>query len=266
MSRQLKAILMFGLVAIALGLSDSQAQIQLRFDPADTTVGPGELLQLSITLDDFQEVRSFEVFFRFDPEVLAFESGEAGSVFSDTGCLLFSGAEADTSDLVHAYVVILGSDCWATGPGQLFSLQFSTVGLGASTVEVEDVALFAPQTGELENVFLDPATIIVVDGQSAVPSAWVRGAKLNPCYPNPFNPSTTISFELSKQTTVSLRVFDLSGRIIKELLGDDVLDEGMHQTVWNGTDESGRRVASGTYLYRLETGEGGNTRRMVLLK
>jgi len=85
-------------------------------------------------------------------------------------------------------------------------------------------------------------------------------------HPNPFNPRTTIVFDLPQQTTVSLRVFDVAGRLVRELLDRETVAEGRREVAWNGRDDTGGRVASGTYFYRLEAGEFSETRRMALIK
>jgi hypothetical protein len=84
-------------------------------------------------------------------------------------------------------------------------------------------------------------------------------------HPNPFNPLTTISFSLPRESLVSLRVFDLRGRLVRTLL-DESRPAGVHTVVWDGRDESGGRVASGTYVARLVSSEGVLTRKMLLAK
>ncbi len=85
-------------------------------------------------------------------------------------------------------------------------------------------------------------------------------------YPNPFNPQTTIAFDLPKQATVSLRVFDVFGRLVRVLANGDVYSQGRNEVSWNGRNAQGQPVASGIYLYRLD-GEGfTETRRMALVK
>jgi len=84
--------------------------------------------------------------------------------------------------------------------------------------------------------------------------------------PNPFNPQTTIAFEIPEQQAVTLRVFDMSGRLVRELISSEPHTPGRHEVVWNGRDDTGRQVASGTYFYRLEAGSYSETKRMVLVK
>ncbi len=88
---------------------------------------------------------------------------------------------------------------------------------------------------------------------------------LEPNYPNPFNPSTTIRFSLAGPGHTSLRVYDVAGRLVRSLV-DDTLDDGMHEIPWDGTNERGDVAASGVYFYRLVTGRFKQTRRMVLLR
>ena len=97
------------------------------------------------------------------------------------------------------------------------------------------------------------------------PLALVR-PRLEPNFPNPFNPQTTIAFTLPTSAPVSLRVFDLSGQLVRELIAGETRDAGRHEVVWFGRDDQGRALASGTYLYRLQAGEYAETRRAVLLK
>ncbi|MBN1213538.1 MAG: T9SS type A sorting domain-containing protein [candidate division Zixibacteria bacterium] len=84
-------------------------------------------------------------------------------------------------------------------------------------------------------------------------------------YPNPFNPSTVIIFSLPKTMDINLTVYNLLGREVTTL-ARGAYPAGEHRLVWNGTDKSNRRVASGVYLYRL-TGESySQERKMILLK
>ena len=84
-------------------------------------------------------------------------------------------------------------------------------------------------------------------------------------YPNPFNPSTTISFQTSHRSHVRLRIFDVRGRLIKTLF-DSVAGRGRHQLTWNGENRRGRKVSSGVYLCTLEIGSYTSSQRLVLIR
>ncbi len=110
---------------------------------------------------------------------------------------------------------------------------------------------------------LGPTVVAIVDDPSspAVPAAFAA----RPAYPNPFNPRTTIAFDLPRATAVSLRIFAASGARVGELV-DGVLPAGAHTATWNGTDPNGRRLPSGVYYYHLVAGPRTVTGAMTLVK
>lgn len=84
--------------------------------------------------------------------------------------------------------------------------------------------------------------------------------------PNPFNPMTTISFGLPAGSRVTLLIYDLQGRVVRRLLGDELLPAGVHEMRWDGRDDGGREVASGVYLYRLRSDGFVATKKMALIR
>ncbi len=84
-------------------------------------------------------------------------------------------------------------------------------------------------------------------------------------YPNPFNPETTISYSLEKPGVVELSVYNIRGQKVKTLVNSRC-EAGQNNVTWNGTDESGKNVSGGVYLYRLQTEDQALTRKMILLK
>ncbi|MBP2680804.1 MAG: hypothetical protein H6Q78_667, partial [Candidatus Krumholzibacteriota bacterium] len=92
-----------------------------------------------------------------------------------------------------------------------------------------------------------------------------RSTGLLEAYPNPFNPTTTIPFQLESSSRVVLGIYDASGRLVRELKNDD-MPEGLHELVWDGRDASGRSVATGVYFVRLSAGSRESTRKIVMLK
>lgn len=84
--------------------------------------------------------------------------------------------------------------------------------------------------------------------------------------PNPFNPSTAISFRTTAPGPVTCRVYDTAGRLVRELRRDVWLPAGLQSVTWNGTDEAGRGVGSGVYMYRVETAGERFTGKLVLVR
>ncbi len=83
--------------------------------------------------------------------------------------------------------------------------------------------------------------------------------------PNPFNPSTRIDFTLPDDGRAVMRIYDARGREVRTLL-NGVLPAGDHALTWDGTDDTGRELASGTYFYQLEADGKLETRKSLLLK
>jgi hypothetical protein len=84
-------------------------------------------------------------------------------------------------------------------------------------------------------------------------------------YPNPFNPETSLRFSLPQTGQVTVKVYNSLGQLVK-VLADRIMSAGEQQLSWNGTDDSGRSVASGVYFYRIEFGGLSETRKMLLMK
>ncbi len=85
-------------------------------------------------------------------------------------------------------------------------------------------------------------------------------------YPNPFNPSTTISFSIQNNSKIELSIFNIKGQRIKTLT-QNVLTKGSHSLIWDGDDESGKSVSSGIYFYKLNVnGKNEAVKKCLLLK
>jgi hypothetical protein len=89
---------------------------------------------------------------------------------------------------------------------------------------------------------------------------------LLPNYPNPFNPETTIAFDVSTESVVTLRVFDLTGQVVRTLIAGESFGAGRYESVWDGRSEAGVRAASGVYFYQLSTDGYSALRKMTLLQ
>jgi hypothetical protein len=100
-----------------------------------------------------------------------------------------------------------------------------------------------------------------VDEETAIPARF----NLKQNYPNPFNPSTTIEFLLAEGGDISLAIYDILGRKIRTLQ-DGYLNTGSYTLVWDGKDDSGADVPSGTYFCRLTTVSISESKRMVLIR
>jgi hypothetical protein len=89
--------------------------------------------------------------------------------------------------------------------------------------------------------------------------------RLLPSYPNPFNPSTTIVVSLPEATRVHLAIYDTAGRLVRSL-SNETLPGGVSRIPWDGRDDAGRAVASGSYLCRLGADAVVETQRLMLVR
>jgi hypothetical protein len=124
-------------------------------------------------------------------------------------------------------------------------------------------------TGTLDRVhhLYDVITFLgnTVDQPTGTPTVQHRDA-LFQNYPNPFNPSTSIEFTVRDRTRVSVKVFDVAGRLVRTLVEDDRAAGSVHRVTWDGRNDTGESVSSGVYFYRLVANDFTQTKKMVLLK
>jgi flagellar hook assembly protein FlgD len=89
--------------------------------------------------------------------------------------------------------------------------------------------------------------------------------KLHAAYPNPFNPITTLRYDLPENGLVNIIIYDMLGRRVKSLI-NQTQDAGFKSVIWNATNDYGKPVSAGVYLYQIQAGEFVQTKKMVLLK
>jgi hypothetical protein len=147
-----------------------------------------------------------------------------------------------------------------------FEARFSTRGLSPGTYR-ETIHLQGNQPENPYDVLTVPVVLTVdstatgVHQDDGVPRAFALAQNV----PNPFNPVTTIAYDLPEAAEVTLAIFDVSGRCVRTLVRGRQ-PAGRHRAMWSGTDDAGRRVASGVYFYRLLAGANSATRKMVMLR
>jgi hypothetical protein len=137
----------------------------------------------------------------------------------------------------------------------------SRAGCVFSPAQLVFVNVVANTSGSDNN--FTPSLILVVeeDGDQAIPNEYMLAQN----YPNPFNPSTSIHFELPRAGFASLKIYNIVGQEVANLLTGN-LPAGSFRATWDGKDMNGETVSSGVYLYRLQVGDYVEARKMLLLK
>ena len=172
---------------------------------------------------------------------------------SAEGVLIYDNFDIDTQ-AGGTYTAVTRTFSTTVTDGRL-DLTFTRVSGSAAVAAIEVVQTAGPS----------------VTQNSEAPSALAKTASLPTefalaqNYPNPFNPATRISYQLPRDTRVTLKIYNMKGEEVRTLV-DGHRAAGRYEVEWNAQNNSGARVASGVYLYRLQ-GEGvAETKRMVLLQ
>lgn len=114
-------------------------------------------------------------------------------------------------------------------------------------------------------LFVDDVKVISTDGTGNDDPIEPAVTVLNGNFPNPFNPVTNIKFSLKEAAPVSIDIYNVAGQKVKTLVNGKA-KAGANQVTWNGTDNNGKKVASGVYFYRMSSGKYSSTKKMVLMK
>jgi hypothetical protein len=144
----------------------------------------------------------------------------------------------------HNYLNLYG-----LSPGQKYYFQVSSINSDDNE---------SPMSNMIDFRAISPQSI---DIDEIVPDHYI----LHQNHPNPFNPVTTIQYDLRENSRINLNVYDLLGRKVRELV-NDYQPAGTKSVIWNGTNDQGAAVSAGVYLFQIQAGEFVQTKKMVLLK
>ena len=136
--------------------------------------------------------------------------------------------------------------------------------IGKALEDIRENVILATKSGRRdgESLLRELETSLTGEVQ---PRPLPRVFALHGNYPNPFNPATTIAFDLPSAQPVKLVIYGLDGRRVRQLVSGN-LPPGRHEVVWRGRDDQRRTVAAGTYLYRVQAGSWSATGKLNLVK
>jgi uncharacterized repeat protein (TIGR02543 family) len=216
---------------------------------------PGQSYSVSLAMTADGEIYGLSIPLTWDPAVVAPVAMVAGDLYNEqVGPGLILSPTLGTVD----FGLIGPRDLGLSGEGFLATVTFNVLtagdpNIGLGTIRARDennqpIALTGDVTTD-------------VPGADALPAVMT----LHLPAPNPFNPSTKVSFDVAQPGRVTLKIYAIDGRLVRTLT-DGAFTPGRYSETWNGTDDRGRGVATGTYIARLMAPGGSMTRRMVLLK
>jgi len=213
----------------------------------------GDRVSIPVHMSGDGTLQGVSVKMTWNDRVLEYVGYSTGDLMTRNGAPVFS-PEPGVID-----AAVLGrTGKGIAGEGLLASLQFKVRANGDAGLVIQEIDARNRQN---EKVMLDGTVI------GGAPSAGVvvHRTSLRPNVPNPFNPRTTVYFDVAKDGPVTVRVYSLNGRLVRTLVSRD-MQAGKHEVIWNGVDDTGRSVASGTYLVQLVARDRTDSRSMVLLK
>ena len=203
-------------------------------------------LVVVVSADRAASLQAFGLVLAYDPRLVQFQRAQRGGLVPEKG--LFAVLHQAPGE------VVLGGSLAGGKEGELAQLHFTFNGPADQVViEVREALVSRPggQAAQMQGV---PAA-------RPRPATWFLSAN----YPNPFNPSTAISYGLAQAGPVKLRVFGVLGQQIAVLV-EAQQPAGFYQVVWDGADAQGKAVGNGMYFYLLQTPQFTQARKMALIK
>lgn len=171
---------------------------------------------------------------------------------------------------VEGMVVLDNFDIFAVSGGKFVAHQEAIqAGISDGQLNIE----FTPVTNThalVSAIAVTPAAgmsaeAIPSEKNASLASAIAREFRVHQNYPNPFNPTTKIGVTLARQSEVSIKIYDVLGRQIRDIFSG-IRQAGYYEAVWDGRDQNGQVVSSGVYIYRVKTTDRVVTRKMLFVR
>lgn len=259
-------------VALAAAVLATTARADVTFSLVGdrTSLETGDTLTVSVDVSVAGDAfNGYDAIFSYDPTFLELlppvpASAGEGALFTEACGLRFLNVSDDgDSTRYRVSHVILCAGVSVTGPGRLYTLAFRAREASGATIVSLTGETQTYDAGELVTTVVEAPLIVPVNAVTSAPAAG-RGLDLRAA-PNPFNPATTLHFDLPEAGSARLEIFDARGRHVLTLL-DRALPAGPFAARWNGRDTRGDGAASGLYFARLRTARDEAVTRLVLVR
>ncbi len=247
---------------VALG-KEGSGPIRLALGQVPAAERDGKLVRVPLLLQGaVANVQGITTIVTFDPTRMTFERAEVSQAIANGSYQHFLKTIRRAGS-VELGLALLGTGAAMSGEGEVVTLEFrmltdTSSPLALTESKVRDTGNQELLASRHDHAFESHAT---PDAATELPAAY----RLYEAQPNPFNPSTTLAFDLPVEGAVRLDIYDITGRLVRTLVNGN-LPAGAHRVEWNGTDANGGTVASGVYFYELAAGDFRAKERMNLLK
>ena len=244
------------LVTPSLGVNET-AELTLRLGSDRVVVG--ENMFVDVSLANVQALMGYGFVLNYDAEKFEFvEAMPAAEDFlasSGGETPLFKGWSPESGQVHVMNAIANGSE--VSGNGDIVRLVFRVLRdfQDDARFEIAEGLVFDPSQ------FANPLVGGVLDIQTT-PTEFA----LLQNFPNPFNPETTIGYELAESADVTLQIYNVVGQVVRTLIASESQSVGRYQVRWDGMDDRGMPVSSGIYFYQISAGKFQDVRKLMLLK
>ena len=244
------------LVTPSLGVNET-AEFLLRLG-SDRVVA-GENMFVDVSLANVQALMGYGFVLHYDAEIFEFVEAvtAAEDLLKSTGgeTPLFRSLSPEAGQVHVMNSIVNGSE--VSGDGDIVRLVFRVLR------DFEDNARFEIADG----LVFDPSQLAnpLIGGVLDIQTTPTEFALLQN-FPNPFNPETTIGYELAESADVTLQIYNVVGQVVRTLMASESQSVGRYQVRWDGMDDRGMPVSSGIYFYQLSAGKFQDVRKLMLLK
>jgi len=251
-------LISFLVTSIAVG-----KEIRATLTPSNPRPLTGEQVTVAIDVhasENSPALGSYTASVKWDPHVLKFVGYTGGSTAGFSKPMV-NKAETGNGRLIVAHAYPHGGKSSVN----IFNVIFEVIGGNGKSgaLEVKFLAMAAART--FDDLLPQLETLTTGETNDLTVAEMPKEFALHQNHPNPFNPETEIRYEVSKEGRVTLGIYNLLGQRVKTLV-HGIVKAGKHTARWEGTDESGKNVPSGVYVYRLEADGTLVERKMTLLR
>ncbi len=241
-------------------------RVDVQLYPQQTYIAIAELCTLEVYVTaPADSLACMEVFLQFDNSLLSLVSVLEGMLFQNAPYNTFFNVKDIAQDTVSAVDCVLGYQTYFLAPGDLVRFVFQTLQPGVAGVHIAEMHVWDIDREELRLV-VDPGAWINIGAPVAGGTPPPPDGSLE-CYPNPFNPATTLQLNLppGEMNGIDVSIYSPSGVRIASLFEGDC-SNGNCRFVWRGVDDAGNRVASGVYFGVARTTSAVYTTKLVLIE